>query len=282
MNPDHPPFEDLSAHYDGEAPEWAEHVAGCASCTSRLAELAALADTIAQAPPGRIRDDQDDPVAHAIESVDQVGGAGSGGPVETRERHRRWVPAASAAAVVVISIAIGAVVASKGPHRQMTRDALTAGGAASTPDRSDRAADAVVVGGDLGVIPDRAALVTRVAADLRAGNQRRPAATPDAPTPTPSAAGSLGPSGPSSGVPGPSGPSSGVPAPAQGDIGTRPCEVEARGDPGDRGEVVYQATAEEAGEAAVVLAFRSVQSASITVELRARSDCRLLVQGSIL
>lgn len=267
MNPDHPSFEDLSAHYDGEAPEWAEHVAGCASCTSRLGELTTLTDTIAQAPPGRVSGDApDDPVARALASAGtafghgtgQGGGTRSGDHVRKGEQRRRWVLAASTAAVVVVSIAIGAVVASKGPHRQMTRDAL----APSTPERSDRAtgggvdtaADAVVVGGDLGMIPDRAALVKRVAADLRADGQRRSATTPD---------------------------SSG-PVPAQGVVGTRPCEVEARGDPGDRGEVVYQATAEEAGMSAVVLAFRSVQGPdSVTVELRARSDCRLLFQGAI-
>ncbi len=270
MNPDHPSFEDLSAHYDGEAPEWAEHVAGCASCTSRLGELTTLTDTIAQAPPGRVPgDEHGDPVARAIETADtpfghgagQGGGTRSGDPVRKGEQRRRWVLAASAAAVVIVSIAIGAVVASKGPHRQMTRDAL----APSAPERSDRAtgggvdaaAVAVVVGGELGMVPDRAALVTRVAADLRAGEQRRSAAAPDSPVPAP-------------------------PAPAQGVVGARPCEGEARGDPGDRGEVVYQATAEEAGMSAVVLAFRSVQGPdSVTVELRARSDCRLLLQGAI-
>jgi len=63
----------------------------------------------------------------------------------------------------------------------------------------------------------------------------------------------------------------------------RPCEVEARAGPGDHGEIVYQASAEEAGVPAVVLAFRSAEgSGSITVEMRARSDCRLLLQGAIL
>jgi len=265
MNPDHPPFEDLSAHYDGEAPEWAEHVAGCASCTGRLGELASLTETIAQAPPGRVPGDgHGDPVARAIETAGGAGSTRAGDPVGTEERRRGWVLAVSTAAVVMISIAIGAVVASKGPHRQMTRDALQAGGGTSVPQGGDRstgngtaaAADTVVVGGDLGVITDRTTLVTRVATDLRAGEQRR-AAAPDSPVAAP-------------------------PAPAQVVVGTRPCEEEARGDPGDRAEVVYQATAEEAGTPLVVLAFRSVQGPeSFTVELRARSGCRLLLQGAI-
>jgi len=266
MNPDHPGFEDLSAHHDGEAPEWAEHVTGCDSCQSHLGELVTLTAAVAQLPsaglPGRHRDDA---VTHAIETAGARSehGAGGGG-------RRRWV-GVSAAAVLAISIGVGAVVAGMGPHQQMTRDALP-GGATAVPGRSDRAtaggigpaADTVVAGGDLGAIPDRVALVARVGADLRTEGQRGVTAAPDSSAPPPPAA-------------------SNSQAPAHGVTGTRPCEVEARGDPGDRGEVVYQATAEEAGTQAVVLAFRSALGPGpITVEMRARSDCRLLLQGAIL
>ncbi len=273
MNPDHPRFEDLSAHHDGEAPEWVEHLAGCESCQGLLGELATLSGAVArESPPQLTGSNRDDAVTRAVAAADPDAGTSFGHEAGTSfgheagpERRRRWVLAAGAAAVLVVSIGVGAVVASKGPHRQMTRDAL--GTVAPQGDRPNAgtSADAVVVAGDLGDIRDRAALVARVGTDLRANAQgQRQAAVPNA-SPAPS-----------SGAADSSGRSSGA-------EGTRPCEVEARGDPGDRGEVVYQATAEEAGTPAVVLAFRSTQEpASITVEMRARSDCRLLLQGAIL
>jgi len=273
MNPDHPRFEDLSAHHDGEAPEWGEHLAVCESCRSLLGDLATLSEAVArESSPQLTGNDRDDAVTRAVAAANPPADTPFGHEAGTAfgheagpERRRRWALAVGAAAVLVISIGVGAVVASKGPHRQMTRDAL----GTVTP-QGDRAADgtradAVVVAGDLGDIRDRAALVARVGTDLRARAQGQPpAAVPNAsPAPSPGAADSAGRS--------------------SGAEGTPPCEVEARGDPGDRGEVVYQATAEEAGTAAVVLAFRSTQkTASITVEMRARSDCRLLLQGAIL
>ncbi len=281
MNPDHPRFEDLSAHHDGEAPEWVEHLAGCESCQGLLGELAALSEAVArESPPQLTGNNCDDAVTRAVAAAEPHAGTVFGheagisfgheagisfGHEAGPERRRRWVLAAGAAAVLVISIGVGAVVASKGPHRQMTRDALGTVAPQGNRPTAGTSADAVVVAGDLGDIRDRAALVARVGTDLRANAQgQRQAAVPNAsPAPSPGAADS---SGRSSGA-----------------EGTRPCEVEARGDPGDRGEVVYQATAEEAGTPAMVLAFRSTQEpASITVEMRARSDCRLLLQGAIL
>ena len=39
MTNGHPDFEGLSAHLDGEAPEWDAHVAGCAACQATLDRL---------------------------------------------------------------------------------------------------------------------------------------------------------------------------------------------------------------------------------------------------
>ncbi len=273
MNTDHPRFEDLSAHHDGEAPEWADHVARCESCRGRLGELDTLTHTIArESPPRLVGDDSDDAVSKAVAATDHEAEGSFGheagisfGHEAGATRRRRWLLATGTAAVLVISIAVGAVVASKGPHQQMTRDALSAPGTVAPQGDSATAGaspNAVVVAGDLGEIHDGAALVARVGTDLRAREQSRPqAVAPEAP-PAPGVADSS--------------------ARSSGAGGTRPCEVEGRADPGDHGAVVYQATAEDAGTPAVVLAFRSAQgSGSITVEMRARSDCRLLFQGAI-
>jgi len=290
MSPDHPDFEDLSAFHDGEAPEWADHLAGCGSCRSTLAELVTLSEAVARVslparpagPATEPGDDHSDAVARALFSAqgaaraqdsaqgaaraqdsaqgaaraqDSDGGLESTTGSGTGKRHRRqWVLGVSTAAVLVLSIAIGVTVASKGPHQEMTRDALSADGTRTTAKPAEGTGPGTVMaGGDLGEIPDRAALVARVGADLRAKSQARAA----------------------QGAP---------PAPAAAPVPTapRPCETEARADPGDRGELIYQASAVEAGAPAVVLAFGSGQgSPTITVEARARSDCRLLLQGAI-
>ncbi len=267
MNADHPHFEDLSAHHDGEAPEWAEHVARCETCQGRLAKLDALTHTVArESPPRLAAEDGDDAVTRAVAAAGPQAGTSFG--LEAGAGRRRWGLAAGTAAVIVISVGLGALVASMGPHRQMTRDALSVPGTVPSPgDRATAGANAgaVVVVGDLGEIGDRAALVARVQTDLRALGQVRPDAAAPSASPAP-VAGATGSSAPSSTV-----------------GAKRPCEVEARAGPGDHGAVVYQATAEEAGAPAVVLAFGSAEgSGSITVEMRARSDCRLLLQGAIL
>src|SRR5687767_4425470 len=52
MTDKHADFEALSAFVDGEAPEWADHVAGCPECRAAAAELRALsAKVAAPAPP---------------------------------------------------------------------------------------------------------------------------------------------------------------------------------------------------------------------------------------
>jgi hypothetical protein len=42
VSSEHPDFDALSAHHDGEAPEWATHVAGCAACQATLGRLRAI------------------------------------------------------------------------------------------------------------------------------------------------------------------------------------------------------------------------------------------------
>jgi hypothetical protein len=265
MPPEHPDFEDLSAFHDGEAPEWADHLAGCASCRDDLRRLTALSEAVGRVPlaagdPG----DTYDPVARAVAAsrasdTSPTPGIPLRGPLGPSAepgrsgpgRRRQWVLGASVAAVLAVTIAIGATVAGKEPQREVPRDTLSADGARRTAGAAAGRGGSVIEGGDLGEISDRAALVSRVGADLVRGNRDRPAQPP---SPSPATGAPVGP----------------------------PCEVEARADPGARGELVYRATGVEAGTPAVVLAFASADaSGRVTVEARALSGCRVLLQGSI-
>lgn len=258
MRPGHPDFEDLSAFHDGEAPEWADHLAGCASCRDDLHQLTTLSDAVGQVSlAADDPDDKYDPLARALaaprESNTTLGPRAEPGPAHPRRR-RQWVLGVSTAAVLAVSIAIGATVASKDPQREMTTHALSPSGGRPTAGAAAGRSGSVVEGGDLGEISDRATLVTRVGADLSTAKRARPAQAPASAT---------------------------SPAPGPPAVGPT-CEIEARADPGDRGELVYQATAVEGGTPAVVLAFASGDgSGTVTVEARALSDCRVLLQGSI-
>ncbi|HVF13637.1 MAG TPA: hypothetical protein VM942_03500 [Acidimicrobiales bacterium] len=50
-NPEHPDFDALSAHVDGEAPEWEAHVGGCAECQATAARLRAVSEMVGGAVP---------------------------------------------------------------------------------------------------------------------------------------------------------------------------------------------------------------------------------------
>ncbi len=305
MNPGHPGFEELSAYHDGEAPQWADHVTACAPCRNRVAELADLSGLVAQigppthgvAPPAPERPSDrgarpstgDDAVGRAVAAVapDSRGIAADPSPeradtqrgespepdtrLEDPPEPRRWWMGASVAAMLVFTVAVGALVASRS-DRPSTSTAVGPGAGNRTTAEADAAGGAggagtpsVIVAGDLGEIGDRAALVARVRAGLDAARTSTPgqdqAAAPGAAA-APASPESLATSAP------------GDPA---------PCEPEARRGPGERGAVIYQATAEKDGTPAVVLAFGPPREPDpVTVEVRARSDCRLLLQGAIL
>jgi hypothetical protein len=129
---------------------------------------------------------------------------------------------------------------------------------------ADSAATAVV-GGDLGDIPDPAALLAKVGPLLSSGR---------------SAAGEGGAGAPAappvrSSVPG----VADVPEPRV--VGTRPCEIEARAGQAALGDVLYVANANSAGTPAVVLAFAPASGVGrVTVAMLATSDCRLLFQAT--
>ncbi|HEX2043162.1 MAG TPA: hypothetical protein VHF24_11055 [Acidimicrobiales bacterium] len=264
----HPSFEDLSAYHDGEAPEWAAHVAACVECRRRLDQLAALTAAVArplEAPAvGEVAGEvavevAGDPVARALAAVDEADRAVAGprGPVAppaparpARGRWLPWITAASAAAVLVLVFGVLAVV-NRSDRNGTAGSALTEGDrptAVSGPPPADQAAPtpgpprAAAAGGDLGDIADARTLLARV----------RPAVdgAPEA-------------------------------AAAPRVVGTYPCETEARAADPSLGPVVYHGTARVQGTPAVVLGFTPPgQPGPLTVQARALADCRLLLSAS--
>ena len=293
---DHPSFEDLSAYHDGEAPDWAAHVAACVACRDTVAALSSL--TAAVAEPRAFADETspggpqvaDDPVARAVAAASEgrdTGGDGGGpsaSPTTGPPPRRRWLVAAvAAAAVVVVAAGLTAVL-----RRSSAPDSTTT--AAGRPQRTEPATPEVlrglpepgpthpsgprpatdsaapaVVGGDLGDIPDPATLVAKVAPALSSGR---------------SAAGEGG-----AGVPAAPPVRSSVPGaadlPEPRVVGTRPCEIEARAGEPALGDVVYVATARSGETPAVVLGFAPASGAGpVTAAMLTTSNCRLVFQAT--
>lgn len=96
----HPDDEVLSALLDGEAPPGdVAHVDGCGDCQARVAELRFAAESVARSvpiPPGHLREAS---LAVALRAADQ--------PVRTMPTLRRFNSGLSAAAVLVVALAVG-------------------------------------------------------------------------------------------------------------------------------------------------------------------------------
>lgn len=278
--PSHPSFEDLSAFHDGEAPEWAAHVAACAECRDQLGQLSALSAAVAR--PAAPMAGADDPVRVALAASDDGASSPSPAgasaspragasfpspsgahpvapPAPARPGPARWLPwAASAAAALLLVVGVLAVVTRSAGDRPTTSAIDEQPESSAGEAGQGLAADAAgppseaVAGGDLGEIPDAATMLLRA----RPGLQEARAAV----------------------APSPQGAS--LP-PARRVVGTRPCEVEARSRDGSLGPVVYHATARRAGTAAVVLGFAPVaETGPITVQMLAQGDCRLLLSAT--
>jgi hypothetical protein len=182
----------------------------------------------------------------------------------------RWLAAAAAAAAVVV-VAIGLAVflgrSSSTGGRTSTAARPTPRPTVAAPEsKPTPGGESAVVGGDLGDLPDVAALAARLAPIVRPapGSEAAPDAGPAAPA--------LAPSGAGASVP-----------PRPQVVGTRPCETEARQRSlGALGDVVYVATATHAGTPAVVLAFAPAQGEGpVTVEMLAQAGCGFLLETSI-
>lgn len=297
----HPELDDLSAYHDGEAPEWAEHVAGCATCSRRLDELVALSAVVGTAPEAGTSAGRADAVARAMAAalgpvtrvaatvaedepqVEPVVTVPSGWvpsppvPSPTQflasDRSRRWLAAASVAAVLVLGMGLAAVIVDQSGGGRTTTNAVggptpTVGDESPTADASAQAPgpgtarNATTVAGDIGEIPDAATLVGRVGPAV----QRARAAAATKSTPASEALGS----------------STAGSTPPSGVAGSRPCEMEARARGANLGEVVYLAIAVHAGEPAVVLGFAPTQpTGPVRVEVLAQSGCRLLLDAAV-
>ena len=292
---DHPSFEDLSAYHDGEAPEWAAHVTDCPSCRDTVAALASLTAAVAEAgTPSADAGQAGDPVARAVAAATAEGSgepASSATPADAPSpaagpparptplpaRGRWLVAAVAAAAVIVVAAGLTVVLRRSNPSDSTTTAAgrpqnselatpeTAAGGPPPAADAAAGSAATAVVGGHLGDVPDLATLLAKVGPLLSSGRSAAGeggAGTPAAPPVRSSLPGVAD-----------------VPEPRV--VGTRPCEVEGRGDRTDLGNVVYVATASSAGRPAVVLAFAPASGAGpVTVQMLTTSDCRLVLQAT--
>jgi hypothetical protein len=295
----HADFEALSAFVDGEAPEWADHVAGCAACRATAADLRALSAQVgvpAEPPPAAQREAA---IAAALDALalPGAGAAAAPAPAETagHEVHRRrfrraprpWAMPA-VAAVVVALLGLSGVILSA--NRSTDENATTFAGPAL-----DSKAESAVAGaptapvGDLGDVPDAATLRARavgVATTSAARSSANSGAAADAgvpPSPTNTGGGSGGAGGSalsaapvgSSGVSA-SGGSASVIAPNA--VGTRPCEERARAREPGLGPVTYFATARRGNVPAYVLGFST--GPTVTLLMLAQDGCSELLRSA--
>jgi len=167
MSMSHPSDEELSAHLDGEAPEFGDHVAGCPACRGRLDALRGVATLIATPPPPPDAARRDDAIAAAL--------------ARPARSNRRLALVAAAAAIVLVAGIATPLLLRGGGHRTTTalstanKDAsgtaagesqVAAGAAGESRAAAGSAASPAVSpvdGGDLGDQSDPAALGALVA-----------------------------------------------------------------------------------------------------------------------
>ena len=170
MTAEHADFDALSAFVDGEAPEWADHVAGCAQCRATAADLRAMSATVAARaglPAPAVREAA---IAAALNAADLSSPAGTGAPAaaggraelrheaqrarfERRRAPRPWAMPAVAAVVVGLLGVSGFVLSS---NRSTDENATVAAGSAA-----DSKAEFGAPVGDLGDVTDAATLRAR-------------------------------------------------------------------------------------------------------------------------
>jgi hypothetical protein len=272
---EHPDAEGLSAYFDGEAPELADHVAGCDTCRAEVERLEALSANVGAPVPALDPGAVDAMIGEAM-AASPASAADELAPLRARRDTRRWIAAASVAAVIVVAVGLAGVL-SRGGGGERNAATQSASGPAAAPTsgaKSDAAAgatnllapsevtgsdDTAINGGDLGDIADSSQLASRVGPTLGA------AAVPgDNPVVAPSAAADSG------------------PAPRARAVGTRACEPEVRTiDPG-AGALVYVANATQGGAPATVLGFAPPGGGRpISLFLMAQDGCRLLATATL-
>ncbi|HUQ62807.1 MAG TPA: hypothetical protein VM121_03530 [Acidimicrobiales bacterium] len=268
---EHPDIESLSAYHDGEAPELAEHVAGCAACAADLARLASVTGAVA-APVAALDNAAVDRMISQATASGVEEGVGEAVPAIPRPvpvvgRRRGWAILASAAAAVVVA---GGLV---GFLTRSEADRTTVSESASRPaaDAANRqlqappaavgagiSGDSPIDGGHLGEVANDRVLAAKV--DPTIGNKGTSAAADVPATDAPTEAG-------------------GAPQPRT--VGTRACEPEARSLDPAAGALVYVADAEHDGAPAKVLGFGPTGGRPITLFLLAQDGCRLLAKATL-
>jgi len=252
----HPDDEALSAHLDGEAPEWESHVRSCPSCQARLAAFGRVAAAVGTAPPALRPGGGDDAVARALAVAR---------PAPSWRSRRLVVAAAGIAAAVLVAGGVAALVGRSGSSSSKF---------AAASRRSGPVASNFIEAGDIGDLADDKTLKARVEPSLFATEAGASAAAP-AP-----AAGGAAPQ--TSGQP--SAKSDALRSAAA--AGPLPCEAKARAlQPGAQ-VLVYRASARWQGTPAVVFGFTAAsptptrpsgKPSPTRVYVMARSGCRLLV-----
>lgn len=264
---DHPDFEALSAVLDGEPED--SHVAACAVCRGRLAELRLARDAVAQPVPPAAAEVRERAIARALAAAEPAAPAPD--PVVSPIRApapdptgRRWWLGGSAAAVLVVVVGAMALLGTLGGSSSDETASVGAGADATAESATGFAAnDAVVDAGDLGDVASVEALRAK-AATARATTTFGPSAGPAAAEAPPAGGNTLA--------------DTAVPAPRQ--VGTRVCEVEARTARPSLGAVVYAANLRFQGTPAVALGFAATPSAppETLLVLAPQQGCRILAE----
>ncbi|MFP5317928.1 MAG: hypothetical protein ACLGI2_06480 [Acidimicrobiia bacterium] len=279
----HPDLEALSAAVDGEDAEGtvATHVGTCGDCRARMETLRRARQAVAAPVEPLDAAVRERMLAAALAAAAAAGDEDRPGrppaaapaptplpvPLPVPDRRRWWTVGAGAAAAV-LAVVVGAAgllgrgaedggetALSRGPAAEESADAS----AGAAGDAGASAAPGPPAGVDLGDVPDVAALRSRIPpAGVAAATGQGPSER--------LAAGS---------------PSTAL-APVPREIGTRPCEEQARtARPGVQA-VVYVANARFAGTPAVVLGFAPTPgSPPSTVLVLAESGCRLLAETAL-
>jgi hypothetical protein len=278
--PAHADFEALSAYVDGEAPEWAAHVAGCPACAATADGIRAVAAAIAT--PVR---PAAGPVREAALAA-ALGGAGAeaspDAPVASTRTARavrpgpraRWVYGA-AAAVFVVALGVAAVLGTAGRSSTDRTNTLAGPAAESNQGAAADSATSAAPVGNLGDVPDAATLRARarpaLGAKATAPSAVAGGAAPAAAAPAPAAAAAS---------PAP-GATTASPTVTPDGVAARACEAQARARQPSLGPLVYLATASHAGAPAVVLGFSTgPDPTNVTLLLLARDGCAELLRAA--
>lgn len=256
----HAPPEALSAFLDGEAPEWAAHLEGCARCQAELSRLREVATAVARPVPPLPASLVDRAVSRALEAAGPGSTPGAGGAApgpSVAGRRRRSGPmlvglASGSVAAVLLAVLAAFAVFGDGDAKQV--DTALAPPPEAAQDRAATGAaggPVTVSGGDLGEVGDAGALADRL--------RGRIPGTGGAPTAMAAAREEAGRGSASSGA-----------APAMGPAA--PCEAAARAAAPDLGPLVYVAEGRREGRPVAVLGFRG--AGPVTLLVLTADGCR--------